>query len=156
MPPTVTKPGLPFRHGSVVPAPIVAGHCAVVLKSMISYPFRFDFCHWTVHFRPPATGAPNSTFAKMPFPKHLKPAKQRASPFTSTLAKAPVPKVPPVNVAGWSQAERRESTVPDVKKFASEHAFAGSTLTVPRAKKASWFEPWLEVPSFPLAVNHVW
>src|SRR5215210_758344 len=137
MPPTVTKPGLPFRHGRVVLAAIVAGHCAVVLKSMISYafrfvpatyasrkwmtpfgvPFRLDFCHWTVHFRPPATGAPNSTFAKTPFPKHLKPAKQRASPFTSTFAKAPVPKVPPVNVAGWSQAERPALTVPDVKKF---------------------------------------
>jgi hypothetical protein len=65
-------------------------------------------------------------------------------------------KAPPVKVAGWSQFGSPESTVPEAKKFASVQGVVGSTVIVPRAKKASWFEPWFEVPSFPLAVNQVW
>src|SRR6478735_1773942 len=119
-------------------------------------PFRLDFCQRTVHWRPPLTVAPNSTFAKTPFPKHLTPAGHSAVSATRTLAKAPVAKAPPANVAGWSQVVSPESTVPEAKKVASAHGVVASTLTVPSAKKASWFEPWFEVPSFPLAVNHVW
>ena len=102
------------------------------------------------------TGTPNSTFAKTPFPKHLKPARQSVLSATCTFANAPVAKAPPVNVAGWSQFGSAESTVPDVKKFAFAHALAASTVMVPRAKKASWFDPWFDVPSLPLAVNQVW
>src|SRR6188768_18904 len=106
-------------------------------------PFRLDFCQRTVHCRPPGTDAPNSTFAKTPLPKHLNPGRQRPSFFTSTFANAPIENVPPFSVAGWSHdGTPKPAKAPVVKKFAFAHEFVASTLMSPRAKKASWFDPW--------------
>ena len=90
---------------------------------LFGVPFRLDFCQRTVHFRPPETGAPNSTFHRSTFPKHLKPARQRALSATWTLANAPVAKAPPFNEAGWSQVGKMQYHSADAKKFASEHRF---------------------------------
>ena len=123
----------------------------------LGVPFRLDFCHMTVHCRPPGTERAKLDVRHDALAEALEPGQaERAVGHVHLRERTARRRSPPVRVAGWSQAAApKPAKLPVVKKFAFAQAFAASTLMVPRAKKASWFDPWFEVPSFPLAVNHV-